>query len=397
MLNKSVKSISYLITSTTGLLSLQELFIKYNLYILLLALLITTVTICIAVRTIKRKGTKSFFKSSVFSWVVILFVSTMIISLNSYLNYKSSMPMIGPPDFQYEPQITKASLEENSKDPYGKLTNGYYYYTVAPHNYKEAKKWFQEAAKDDVPEAFYYLGCMYYNGDGVERDYNTALSHFKSAAKLNHIAASYRVALMYHDGLGTKVDYNKAIKYLSIPALVDSMGIQEKLAELYMLTQNKDSANYWYFKAASQGSTEALSELIFNHFGQDCKEDENDATLKTITKGFKTSTKLAMELVEKDKALGHYYLGVIEDICGKDKKYLEKAVEHYLISASLGNPDSQLKLAIYYSGGIENKKYNVPRNLDEAIKWCKYACDSKNKEAMKLLPVLLERKMNESQ
>ncbi|HGM5492056.1 TPA: hypothetical protein ACKP1B_003732 [Serratia fonticola] len=49
-------------------------------------------------------------------------------------------------------------------------------------NFPEAYKWNMKAAKQGIPEAHYYLGWMYANGDGVEKDVEKSKHHFTVAA-----------------------------------------------------------------------------------------------------------------------------------------------------------------------------------------------------------------------
>ena len=49
-------------------------------------------------------------------------------------------------------------------------------------DYKKAISWIRKAAEQDLANAQYILGDLYYSGDGVKKDYNEAVKWYKKAA-----------------------------------------------------------------------------------------------------------------------------------------------------------------------------------------------------------------------
>lgn len=66
--------------------------------------------------------------------------------------------------------------------------------------------------------AQYYLGMMYANGQGVERDEREAAKWFTNAAKQGVSQAQFRVAEMYEQGRGVPRDYESAYAWYAVAA-----------------------------------------------------------------------------------------------------------------------------------------------------------------------------------
>ena len=60
---------------------------------------------------------------------------------------------------------------------------------------------FTLAANQNVREAQYYLGVIYYNNELVKQDINMPLYYFKLAACQNHKQAQYNLGIIYWDGI----------------------------------------------------------------------------------------------------------------------------------------------------------------------------------------------------
>lgn len=62
---------------------------------------------------------------------------------------------------------------------------------------------------------YYNYGYLYFNGkDGMSKDYSKALEYFKKASELGNSAAMNYIGVMYQEGIGVEKDINTAIKYL---------------------------------------------------------------------------------------------------------------------------------------------------------------------------------------
>lgn len=72
---------------------------------------------------------------------------------------------------------------------------------------------YQRAAKTGYPAAFYDLGFLYFNCQGVNKDINKAIEYYQKAAKLGNPNAIASLGNIYLNGQGVKQDINKAIEY----------------------------------------------------------------------------------------------------------------------------------------------------------------------------------------
>lgn len=91
--------------------------------------------------------------------------------------------------------------------------------------YDKAKANFMQAAQQGNIEANYYLGELYYNGNGVAKSFPTAKSYFQKAANAGLADAQYMMGVMVRNGQGGD--------------------------------KNITEAKFWLQKAAAQGNTNA--------------------------------------------------------------------------------------------------------------------------------------------
>ena len=83
-----------------------------------------------------------------------------------------------------------------------------------PVHFTKALYWFEQAVEHGHDEAPYYLGNMYYRGEGTQTDKKKALSLFKKAAEKGYSEAQYTCGTMYYKGEGTPVDVNQAFLWM---------------------------------------------------------------------------------------------------------------------------------------------------------------------------------------
>ena len=81
-----------------------------------------------------------------------------------------------------------------------------------------AVAWHKRSAALGFPPAQRDLGCLYRDGEGVERDYAESLRLFRLASAQGDAAAHYGVVHAYHDGLGVAVDFVRAVRHFRIAA-----------------------------------------------------------------------------------------------------------------------------------------------------------------------------------
>ena len=68
-------------------------------------------------------------------------------------------------------------------------------------------------------EAKFFLGALYYSGQGVEQDFSEALKLFKESSNSGYTSATYNLGVIYAKGRGVDVDEDKAIKFYEKAAI----------------------------------------------------------------------------------------------------------------------------------------------------------------------------------
>lgn len=145
------------------------------------------------------------------------------------------------------------------------------------HNYKKAIAWFEKAAKQDHPNALYFLGRMYEEGEGVEYNIEKAAQYFLKAANLGHSSSQHSIGKMHQDGEGNmEWDYEKAVFWLKKAALNGSDFAAIELGDIYSeglekpdylydgkngITKNQKEAVKWYLLAEKNGSSRVYEKL----------------------------------------------------------------------------------------------------------------------------------------
>lgn len=215
--------------------------------------------------------------------------------------------------------------------------------------YKLAFEKFHKAAILSYPDAIFYAGVCYSNGDGVEKDSIKAFRMFHSAANAKNIPAMHNLANCYMNGIGTTADYALALKYFS--------------------------------KAANNGYERSMSMLGKSY-------EEGILTEKDTAKAFeyyKRATKKKEPYAMYKMATYHEYKDSIEGKKGKELKKSE-TIKLFNNSAELGNVKAQMKLAEFYKKG----KY-VKKNKKIRFKWLLCAANNGFREAQEQVAECLEK------
>jgi TPR repeat protein len=102
-------------------------------------------------------------------------------------------------------------------------------------DYDEARIWFEKAAAQGYPPAYYALGVMYDNGNGVTQNYSEAAKWYRLAADQQVVLAQSRLGRMYGAGQGVVQDYREAVRWLKPAAEGGDAQAQGNLGTLYGL------------------------------------------------------------------------------------------------------------------------------------------------------------------
>jgi len=134
-------------------------------------------------------------------------------------------------------------------------------------NYGAALNWLNAAAKQGHPSAYANLGILTMNGWGVRRDYAEAFKYLQLAANASDAGAQSNLGYLYDVGLGVVQDYSAAVTWYRLAAENGNPVGQNNLADLYLrgegLRQSYEEAARWFEKAAQQGHTGARIKLGF--------------------------------------------------------------------------------------------------------------------------------------
>lgn len=137
----------------------------------------------------------------------------------------------------------------------------------ATQNYGAALGWLLEAAKQNHPRAFANLGILYLNGWGVRRDYAQAFQYLELAATDGDAGAQANLGYLYDGGLGVVRDYAAAARWYRLSAEQGNAVGQNNLADLLLRglgePQSYSEAFHWFWKSAQQGYTAAQIKLGF--------------------------------------------------------------------------------------------------------------------------------------
>ncbi len=192
--------------------------------------------------------------------------------------------------------------------------------------YSNAFSEFKELADQGSPTAFYYLGRMYQNGWGVQKNIPQAVAYFKAADKAYYLPAAAQLGkILLHgstgvpadpktaidllkksalagddeaafelgnsivDGLNEDTNYNHAFGYYSIAALKGNKKAQFQLGQMYLIgrgiPQNYQKAMQWFSRAAHQGFVQAQLKLA--------DLTENNPKLKSLGEAYAWNAILA--------------------------------------------------------------------------------------------------------
>ena len=137
----------------------------------------------------------------------------------------------------------------------------------SPQNYAAALNWLTAAAKQNHPRAYANLGVLYMNGWGVRRDYAEALKYLQLAANAGDAGAQANLGYLCDGGLGVVQDYSAAAHWYRLSAEQGNALGQNNLADLYLrglgVHQSYNDAFLWFQKSAQQGYTAASIKLGF--------------------------------------------------------------------------------------------------------------------------------------
>ncbi|WP_043646065.1 tetratricopeptide repeat protein [Fundidesulfovibrio putealis] len=85
-------------------------------------------------------------------------------------------------------------------------------------NYYEAMKWYNKAAELGDHKAMFNIGMMYYIGEWTPQNYAEAMRWFRKSAELGDVKAMFNLGMMNSKVEGVARDYVQAHKWFNIAA-----------------------------------------------------------------------------------------------------------------------------------------------------------------------------------
>ncbi|RIA95849.1 hypothetical protein C1645_688523, partial [Glomus cerebriforme] len=131
---------------------------------------------------------------------------------------------------------------------------------VSKQDYEKSFEWILNSCNDHI-EIEYYIACLYKFGIGCKQDYIRSLYWFYRCAKNNHPEAQFYLGNSF-----IKVDQKEALKWYTISAENGQANAQYILGQIYEigllgLDKNKSKSLMWYIKSADQGHSLAKTKI----------------------------------------------------------------------------------------------------------------------------------------
>lgn len=231
---------------------------------------------------------------------------------------------------------------------------------VSPCLYAQNQPTFEQAwqaAQNGDANAYYWLGCFYYQGEGTKQNYTEALKYFQKAAN-NGDAYSYAwIAKIYYYGNGCAQNYEEAFKWFLKAANAGQTVVYGWLGSVYYegkgCNKNYGEAIKWFKKAAENGDTRAYVGLGASYM----QLKQYSEALPWLKKAVDNNESLAFF------GLGIYY-SFVQQNYQESYKWMKKAAESDI-------HDAYGHLARMYLTGM-----GTSQNPTAAFKWANKAVEN---------------------
>lgn len=231
---------------------------------------------------------------------------------------------------------------------------------VSPCLYAQNQPTFEQAwqaAQNGDANAYYWLGCFYYQGEGTKQNYTEALKYFQKAAN-NGDAYSYAwIAKIYYYGNGCAQNYEEAFKWLLKAANAGQTVVYGWLGSVYYegkgCNKNYDEAIKWLKKAAENGDTRAYVGLGASYMQ---------------LKQYSEALPWLKKAIDNNESLAFFWLGIyysfVQQNYQESYKWMKKAAESDI-------HDAYGHLARMYLTGM-----GTSQNPTAAFKWANKAVEN---------------------
>ncbi|KAI9027384.1 hypothetical protein CLU79DRAFT_832767 [Phycomyces nitens] len=291
----------------------------------------------------------------------------------------------------------------NVNDPVAQYILGLHYRLGTlglERDHQQTKRFISKSAQAGFPPAQRVLGLMYAqqlissnNGQADHarrKNYRIALSWFRRAASHGDVRALGLVGFCFEHGYGVSVDHKAAFVYyrkavslggpfqnaahLAMATLLHNMGRhQDAFQSFERISSSQDPPKTSIDSDQLHPNPSRTARLMMARY--------NIHGWGGIPKNPHAAFEILYDLASESQqdANAHYWLAACyeEGVPGKCEKQIEKAFEHYLVAANLGDTDAEFQIALMLANG-----QGIPRDRLAAFKWYKKAANKGHRTAL---------------
>ncbi len=259
------------------------------------------------------------------------------------------------------------------------LGNWYQLGIVSEPNYQLAIEWYKKAAEQEYVSAFYNLGVLYGNGEGITKNMKKAVEYYILGANHNCPDCIYDLACCYFSGEGVKEDKEKAFSLFEKASALDNPFAKHELYKCYI--------NGWGTEKDEKHGLKVLIEAAKLKHPVSCYilatyYDSGELVRKNERKALRLVKESAeLGYCQAQEKLGEIYREGAYDESESPKrafKWYYKAAEQGSISAA------------FYIGYFYAKGYGVKKDENLAFEWYSRAAKENSPAALNNLALCYE-------
>lgn len=145
-------------------------------------------------------------------------------------------------------------------------------------NEAKATQLLEQAADLGCAEAMNALAYCYSEGKGVAKDMDKAIKLYEQSAEKGNAYSMYSLSFLYSNGDGVAKDKKKAFEYCKRAAEMGLAGAQCNLGVYYERAKDYSKMIYWYKKSAEGGNAMGQYDLgLCYQYGRGVKRDRDTA------------------------------------------------------------------------------------------------------------------------
>ncbi len=246
-------------------------------------------------------------------------------------------------------------------------------------DYQLAIKWYKKSAEQNYKSAFFNLGELYINGEGVTKDLKKAVEYYILGANHNSLDCIYNLACCYFSGEGVDEDKEKAFSLFEKASALNDPFAKYELYKCYI--------NGWGTEIDEKQALKALNEAVKLKHPESCYIL---ATYYFSGELVRKNERKALRLIKESAELGYCQaqekLGEIYREGAYDESESPKrAFKWYYKAAEQGNISAAFYIGYFYANG-----YGVKKDEILAFEWYSRAAKENNPAALNNLAFCYE-------